>query len=163
MARGTTAKAALIREIGRSVMRLQDATQAYDEQVGRAYGLNLAERHCLSLLVGEGPQTASAIARHVHLTPAAVTALLDRLESRGYVRRRADPEDRRRVIIEAADAALKLASEAYAPVGKAGEELLERFTKDELEVVQRFLTKALEVQTAFLEDASQGAKKPSAT
>jgi DNA-binding MarR family transcriptional regulator len=154
----STKKDVLVREIGQAVMQWQDATQAYDEQVGRTFSLNTAERHCLSLLVGEGSQTASAIARRVHLTPAAVTALLDRLERRGYVRRRSDPEDRRKVMVEAADTAMKLAHAAYGPIGKAGEEMLERFTREELEVVHRFVTGAVEMQRRFLEQSRAGAK-----
>src|SRR3569833_1561798 len=96
--RSRTSKAALIDDVGGMVVRLQDATQRYDEAVGEVYGLGPAERLCLSFLL-EGPQTASAIARHTRLTPAAVTALIDRLEKRGFVRRRPDPDDRRKVMV----------------------------------------------------------------
>jgi DNA-binding MarR family transcriptional regulator len=140
----------LIRELGRAVMLWQDATQAYDEHVGRTFGLNVAERQCLSLLVAEGPQTASAIARHVHLTPAAVTALLDRLEERGYVKRRSDASDRRKVIIEPDQMARTIADQAYRPIAEAGNAMLERFTAEELEIALRFLKAATELQRRFL-------------
>src|ERR1044071_2169611 len=84
------AKSALIADIGGMIVRYQDAAQRFDEAVGEVYNLGPAERLCLSLLWA-GPQTASAIARQVRLTPAAVTSLIDRLEARGYVRRKADP------------------------------------------------------------------------
>ena len=57
----------VIRAIGDEVMLWQEATQAYDEQVGQRFGLNAAERHCIALLVARGPQTASAVARYVWL------------------------------------------------------------------------------------------------
>ena len=103
--RSRTPKAALIDDVGGMVVRLQDATQRYDEAVGEVYGLGPAERLCLSFLL-EGPQAASAIARQVRLTPAAVTALIDRLEARGYVSRKPDPADRRKVMVELAAASL---------------------------------------------------------
>src|SRR5690349_10170333 len=100
-------KAALVDELGGMIVRYQDATQRFDEAVGEVYGLGPAERLCLSLLWA-GPQTASVIAKQVRLTPAAVTSLIDRLEVRGYVRRKADPSDRRKVLVEAAEKTMEL-------------------------------------------------------
>ena len=97
----------LIAELGGLVMRWQDATQRHDEAVGARWRLNASERLCLSFLM-RGPQTASAIAAETRLTPAAVTALVDRLAERGFVRRRPDPNDRRKVMVEAGEAAMAL-------------------------------------------------------
>jgi DNA-binding MarR family transcriptional regulator len=139
------AKAALIDMLGGLIMRYQDATQRYDEAVGEVHGLGAAERLCLSLL-HTGPQTASAIARQVRLTPAAVTALIDRLEARGFVRRKPDANDRRKVLVEAAEAAEALVREAYLPLQQAGNELLGKYTEAELTLFARILTDSLSVQ-----------------
>lgn len=138
-------KAALIAELGGMVVRMQDATQRYDEAVGEVYGLGAAERMCLSFLL-EGPQAASAIARQVRLTPAAVTALIDRLEARGYVRRKADASDRRKVLVELAEASLALAKEAYMPLQKAGETNLAKYSEAELKLFARFMADSLAIQ-----------------
>ncbi|WP_375769171.1 MarR family transcriptional regulator [Archangium gephyra] len=45
----------------------------------------------------EGPLSPGQLARRLRVTPAVITGLLDRLEQPGYVRREADPEDRRRL------------------------------------------------------------------
>ncbi|HEX5748557.1 MAG TPA: MarR family transcriptional regulator [Archangium sp.] len=45
----------------------------------------------------DGPLSPGQLARRQRVTPAVITGLLDRLEQRGYVRREADPEDRRRL------------------------------------------------------------------
>src|SRR5262249_20450449 len=118
-------KRALAEEIGRSYMLLQDATQAYDEEIGRRFGLNLAERRCLSLLMASGPQIASAIAREISLTPAAVTALIDRLEKRRFVKRKADPSDRRKVLVAPSEMTFELTREAYEGIAHAGAKLLD--------------------------------------
>jgi DNA-binding MarR family transcriptional regulator len=138
-------KAALIEELGRVVVRWQDATQKYDEAVGEIYGLGPAERLCLSLL-WSGPHTASAIARHTRLTPAAVTALIDRLERRGFVRRTADANDRRKVLVEAAEATHKLTAEAYLPMAEAGARNLAKYTEAELKLVAEVLADSLAIQ-----------------
>jgi DNA-binding MarR family transcriptional regulator len=138
-------KTALIEQLGDVVVRWQDATQKYDEAVGEIYGLGPAERLCLSLLWG-GPQTASAIARHIRLTPAAVTALIDRLEKRGFVRRKADPDDRRKVLVEAADEAQRVTVEAYLPLRDAGAENLAKYSEAELRLVAEVLDDSLRIQ-----------------
>lgn len=148
-------KRALAAEISRSYMLLQDATQAYDEEVGRRFGLNLAERRCLSLLMATGPQMASAVAREISLTPAAVTALIDRLEKRGFVRRRADPSDRRKVLVEPDEMTFRLTREAYEAIGQAGGQLLDTFSEDELKTIARFAAGALDIQRRFLAEVAQ--------
>jgi DNA-binding MarR family transcriptional regulator len=138
-------KKALIDAIGEIVVRWQDATQRYDETVGEIFGLSASERLCLSLLWA-GPQTASVIARHVRLTPAAVTSLIDRLEKRGYVRRVPDPHDRRKVWVETAEEARKVTEEAYLPLQEAGNRSLAKYSLAELEAVQAILTEGIAVQ-----------------
>lgn len=145
------AKAALIAELGNLIVRMQDSTQRYDEAVGEVYGLGPAERLCLSFLL-EGPQTASAIARHIRLTPAAVTALIDRLEARSYVKRRPDPSDRRKVFVEMAEATQKLAVEAYLPMQQAGAANLSKYTEAELRLFAKFLTDSLSIQEEMTRD-----------
>ena len=103
--------------IGLAIMQWQDATQAYDEAVGARLGLNMAERHCIGLLHG-GPQSAGAVATATGLTPAAVTALIDRLEARGLLTRTRSLEDRRKVVIEATEATRELSARYYGAIAR---------------------------------------------
>jgi DNA-binding MarR family transcriptional regulator len=141
----SSGKTAVIQQLGATIVRWQDATQRYDEAVGEIYGLGPADRLTLSLL-WQGPQTASAIARHTRLTPAAVTALIDRLEARGFVRRKADPTDRRKVLVEAAEETRRVTAEAYTPLQKAGEKNLSRYTEEQLRLVAELLRDSLKIQ-----------------
>jgi DNA-binding MarR family transcriptional regulator len=145
MKKSSDAKAGLVAEIGEVVVRFQDATQKHDEAVGEVYGLGPAERLSLSFL-WSGPKTASAIAKHTRLTPAAVTALIDRLETRGFVRRLPDPDDRRKVLVEAAEQTRKVTEEAYAPLQVAGEKSLSKYTEAELRLFARMLEDSLAIQ-----------------
>jgi DNA-binding MarR family transcriptional regulator len=94
--------------------------------------LNQLDRHPLSF------ETA--------LTPAAVTALIDRLEARGLVRRRPDTRDRRKVLVEATDKTHDLILETYAPTARAGLELLASYSLDELATIRHFLEEVLALQ-----------------
>ncbi|WP_096452434.1 MarR family winged helix-turn-helix transcriptional regulator [Mesorhizobium sp. 113-1-2] len=135
--------------IGLAIMQWQDATQAYDEAVGMRLGLNMAERHCLGLLYG-GPQSAGAVATATGLTPAAVTALIDRLEARGYLTRTRSLEDRRKVVIEATEATRELSARYYGAIAKEGEKVIATFSDAELATISRFVNAALDLQRAQL-------------
>jgi DNA-binding MarR family transcriptional regulator len=135
--------------IGLAVMQWQDATQAYDEAVGARLGLNMAERHCIGLLHG-GPQSAGAIATATGLTPAAVTALIDRLEARGLLTRTRSLEDRRKVVIEATEATRDLSARYYGAIAKEGEKVIATFSDAELATISRFVNAALDLQRAQL-------------
>lgn len=150
------AKAELVRQLGTLVMRWQDATQRFDEEVGAMFQLGPAERLCLSFLTG-GPQTASAIARATRLTPAAVTSLIDRLETRNFVRRLPDPHDRRKVLVEAADATFALIERAYAPLAAAGAEALGKRSIDELRLLTAAIEEMLAIQNRMTEELQSGA------
>src|SRR5262245_66087965 len=126
-------------------MRWQDATETVDEAVGDLYDLTGADRRCLSF-VSLGPQSASAIAKETALTPAAVTALIDRLEARRLVQRRADPHDRRKVLVEATDKTRELIRSTYLPIAHAGTKMLGRYSIAELTAVRRFVEDALALQ-----------------
>ncbi|MEO5755528.1 MAG: MarR family transcriptional regulator [Mesorhizobium sp.] len=131
--------------IGLAIMQWQDATQAYDEAVGVRLGLNMAERHCIGLLYG-GPQSAGAVATATGLTPAAVTALIDRLEARGLLTRTRSLEDRRKVVIEATEATRDLSARYYGAIAREGEKVIATFSDAELTTISRFVSAALGLQ-----------------
>ena len=151
----SVSKDGLIAELGGLVMRWQDATQRHDEAVGARWRLNASERLCLSFLM-RGPQTASAIAAETRLTPAAVTALVDRLAERGFVRRRPDPNDRRKVMVEAGEAAMALVAEAYQPLQQAGVAMLAGYSEPELAAFRRILLDSIKVQEQATEELARG-------
>lgn len=148
-------KAELVQRLGTLIVRWQEATQRYDEEVGAIFQLGPAERLCLSFLTS-GPQTASAIARATRLTPAAVTSLVDRLEARGYVRRKPDPLDRRKVLVEAAEASFALIEKAYAPLAAAGAEVLSKRSLEQLHLLTEVIEEVLAIQNRMTEQLQSG-------
>lgn len=145
---------ALVAAIGEAVMRWQDATQAYDEAVGERLELNAAERHTLSFLFS-GPQPAGAIAAAVSLTPAAVTALIDRLEARGFLKRERSVEDRRKVMVEITEKAREATGRYYMPLAAAGERFVQRYSDEQLAFALDFLKGATAIQQRALEDLAE--------
>lgn len=137
--------------IGATIAEWQDATETFDDLVGRQTGLNSADRRCLSMLA-RGPQTALAIAREVRLSPSAVTALVDRLAAHGLVSRKADPKDRRRVLVVAQASAFALFERFYGPIARAGAEMLTAYSIEERKLILRFVRDACALQKRMIEE-----------
>src|SRR5690242_11971424 len=91
-------------------------------------GLGATEEKTLALLGRRGPLTAGEIAAHTGLTTPSVTGLLDRLESKGMVRRVRDPHDRRRVIVEPDQERLTELDRLFSPVPEAFRQLLNLYS-----------------------------------
>jgi DNA-binding MarR family transcriptional regulator len=63
------------------------------------YGLTGNTWRVLSIVGYYGPLSATEVCRHASLEPDKVTRAVDLLVGKGYVRRRQDPRDRRKVIL----------------------------------------------------------------
>ncbi|OWY83813.1 MarR family transcriptional regulator [Rhodococcus sp. BUPNP1] len=83
--------------------------------------------------------TPGWLAEHLRLNTASVTALVDRLERAGHVRRDRDSDDRRRVILHVTPAAEKLGWDFFGPLFTRASTALESFSEPQLEVVREFL------------------------
>nr|WP_281250094.1 MarR family transcriptional regulator [Nonomuraea jiangxiensis] len=68
---------------------------------------------CLHALDRAGASTAGALSSQLGRTTGAVTHMIDRLEKAGYVRRKPDPQDRRRVLVEASASGLERIASLY--------------------------------------------------
>ena len=88
--------------------------------------------------IGE-PLTAGRLGEHLNLSSGSVTALVDRLERAGHLRRERDTVDRRKVYLRYAEQGAALAVNFFRPLGVRTDEVLDQFSDAELEVVHRFL------------------------
>ncbi len=85
--------------VGDAMQRYQRSVQAFDDAVGRHLQLGPADLRCLDWLV-DGPKTAGQLSSATGLRPAATTALIDRLEKKGWVERVRSDADRRQVLVQ---------------------------------------------------------------
>ena len=95
--------------------------------------------------------TAGSLADELGLTSGAVTAVVDRLERSGSLRRVRDGQDRRRVLLENSPEGRRLADQYFTPIRSRSREVMDRFTVDELEVVSRYLAATASAMTAHRE------------
>jgi len=122
----------------------QRSTQAFDDEVGRVLGVNPVDLRCLDWLT-EGPMTASRLAEATGLSAGATTSMIDRLERKGFVRRRRGDGDRRQVMVEFTDEGIQRVGELYGPLVAEGEPLLGSFSKEQLDVMRDQLVRMREL------------------
>src|SRR6188472_2274973 len=116
-----------------------------DEVFGR-FGLSRGEVGLLSALRVAGPPyrlSPTRLAKGLMLSSAGATSRIDRLERRGFVRRLADPDDRRGVIIELTDEGREVVDEAVAAIAISDRQLLDRLDPQDVEQLEGLLRKLL--------------------
>lgn len=128
----------LISELIAAIRASQTASDAFDHAVAEYAGLDRTAYRCLDILDQEGPMTAGRLAERARLSPGAMTALLDRLERRGFARRTRDTKDRRRVLVEVTPALRQTAAQLYGTPDE-GADALAAYTNEQLELLIGFL------------------------
>ncbi|MET8634306.1 MarR family transcriptional regulator [Streptomyces sp. NPDC057746] len=83
--------------------------------------------------------TAGRLGALLGLNSAGTTALVDRLERLGHVRRVRDGRDRRRVLVEVDERAVELGWASFGPLIGRAVELLQGYDERELAAVRGFL------------------------
>jgi DNA-binding MarR family transcriptional regulator len=136
----------LFREVA-DAFRLQGQGQdAMDAAAAAFLGIHRTDLALLDVLQMSGRTSAGELARRVALSPAAVTAALDRLERAAYVRRVRDEQDRRRVLVEVTDKMLADAREIYGPLAERSAELLDPYSDEQLRAMIEVMRRGNEMQ-----------------
>ncbi|WP_336211873.1 MarR family winged helix-turn-helix transcriptional regulator [Nonomuraea sp. LPB2021202275-12-8] len=115
--------------------------------VAERLGVTDTDVQCLHVLGRHGPATPSALAKHVNLTTGSASRMIDRLVAAGCVRRVADTDDRRRVLIEPTQEGLDRVTAAYSGLIARTRDDLGAFDDEELSTLIRFM-RAAERSTA---------------
>jgi DNA-binding MarR family transcriptional regulator len=136
---GRAARAQLETELGYEARSWQLDQDLFDDAMAQLAGLNRTDMRCLDIVGRDGPITAGDLAAAARLTSGAVTAVLDRLEARGLVRRTRDSDDRRRVFLETTPEMERLSAEAFEGFLADARKESDTFSDAELEVILDFI------------------------
>ena len=128
----------LVGSLGQAMQRYQRSVQAFDDAVGRQLGLGPADLRCLDWLA-DGAKTAGQLARATALTPAATTALVDRLARKGLVERYRSDEDRRQVLVRMTDVGIEQTMRFYGPLVEEGQHVFDDLSDRELRRMRGYL------------------------
>lgn len=88
---------------------------------------------------GGEPLTPGGLSTRLRLSSAATTAVIDRLERAGHIRRSREDADRRRVHLRYAEPGMALAMSFFGPLGQRTDRIMAGFDDTELATVHRFL------------------------
>ncbi|GAA2268736.1 MarR family winged helix-turn-helix transcriptional regulator [Nonomuraea roseoviolacea subsp. roseoviolacea] len=123
------------------------------QEFAAAYGLHTTDLRALIIILdAPTPITPSRLREELNLTSGAVTACLDRLERAGHIRRVRDAHDRRVVHLHYLDAAKEFAAAFFRPLGRSTDQVVRRFSPEELRTAAAFLD-AMNDELIALRDA----------
>src|SRR4051794_9062578 len=116
----------------------QTAVHQMDEAAHQALGINGTDGRCLDIIDRRGSISAGQLASEAGLTTGAVTAVLDRLEAKGLVRRVADPGDRRRILVEVTEKQREEAARLYFPLKARADPWFDGLSEEDLRLLIAF-------------------------
>lgn len=138
----SNARDALTQELLRAIYENSTAAVFFHAVIAQQAGLGPTEEKTLLILNGAGSLTAGEIAAYTGLTTSSVTSLIDRLESKGFVRRVRDPHDRRKVIVEPDREKFAELAQLFGALNNRLVGMLAEYSEKELALLTRFLDRA---------------------
>ena len=127
-------------EIQQRMIRFIAEVVLYNHAVSAKVGLGASDSQFMTLLQTYGPLTPRQLAEHTGLTSGTVTGVIDRLESHGFVTRKPDPSDRRKVVVTPSlEAIQEKLVPLYADQGERMRGVLAARTEEELRTISAFL------------------------
>jgi DNA-binding MarR family transcriptional regulator len=126
-------------ELARVGREHSDATVLFHASIASLLDLHPTDYKVLGILERSGAVSAGEVAQRSGLANASVTNLIDRLVHKGFVRRVADPTDRRRVMVEAVADRLTDARSLFASTRRSLAQLFDRYSDRDLSVIADFL------------------------
>jgi DNA-binding MarR family transcriptional regulator len=120
-------------------------------------GLNDVEMLALLHLREQGPLAPTQLARLLDLSSGGATALVQRLERTGHVRRQPHPTDRRSTLIRLTEPAAERIETAREPLAEGLERAISRLLVSERPAIARFLTEVASLSERLTAGARQEA------
>ncbi|SRR5699024_7053977 len=124
----------------RALRRITRSIALHSRQLSAYSNITAPQLVCLRAIVENGPITATAISREIHVSPSTVVGILDRLEDKGWVVRERGRQDRRIVFITATEQGKELAKNTPSPL----QQKLSESLKELPEIEQATITMSLE-------------------
>ena len=130
--------------VGRLARRHSTAVVLFHHAVAERLGLGPTDHKCLDLLRERGAMAGSDLCAITGLTSGAITGVVARLERAGYVRREADPHDRRKQILHLSLERSPI-QDVIDPLRKDVAALLESFDSHQLTAIAEFLARTTDL------------------
>jgi DNA-binding MarR family transcriptional regulator len=137
-----------------SLRRIIRAVDIHSRKLVASYGITGPQLICLVTLCDDGAMTSAELSRRVFVSASTITGIIDRLEKRGYVERKRDEIDRRRVLLQPTSNGFKLAYRAPSPIQDQLVERLRELPELEQAAISMSLQRIVDLMEARSLDAS---------
>jgi DNA-binding MarR family transcriptional regulator len=144
-------KQELLDAIGDQFRSQQNWSDAFDEIASEILGLNRTDMRVIDIVTRKGRASAGEVAKEAALTTGGVTAVVDRLEKVGYLKRVRDPDDRRRVWLEATPELYEKSWEIWGPMSDLWQSRAKKLSREQLEFILWFLAEGNEMMSGQIE------------
>ncbi|MER0447517.1 MarR family transcriptional regulator [Streptomyces sp. Edi4] len=142
----------LMRDLGAVARRYMASYALFNQALADHLGLHPTDLQCLNLLGLEpGPVTTGRIAELTGLTTGSATRLVDRLEKSGYVTRRRDTADRRKVLVEVVPARMAELGAVWGRLNGAWWEMFEAYEDDEIALIATHMRRTIDLSASQAE------------
>jgi len=136
------------------------ALSAESDQIGRTFAavneLGLNDFHALlHIMVADNagaPLTSGELRARMGLSGAAITYLVERMIASGHLRREADPDDRRKVILRHADHGLAVGRAFFSPLAEHSHAAMLALSDQDLAAAHRVITALVGAMRAFQDE-----------
>lgn len=127
-------------QVGTAMRRMLLSVETARLHAARTQHLHPTDFACLGLLArSPAPLSPKDIILQLDLSSGSVTALLDRLESAGYITRMANPEDRRSLLVVLDKVAAAEPMKSYQKIEQSYRDATAGFSTEELATISEFL------------------------
>jgi DNA-binding MarR family transcriptional regulator len=137
-----------------ALRRIMRATDLYSKQLSKTAGLTSPQLLILEAIHDAGDVTIGTIARHVSLSQATVTTILDRLERRALVFRQRSTVDKRKVHAHLTDIGRAALDDAPTPLQQSFTERFGNLQDWEKSMITASLQRVADMMDAGTIDAS---------
>lgn len=138
-----TAREALERDLVTLLQQLSVQSDRISHAFAGANGLHATDvqalLHVLNAESAGAPLTTGQLAEALGLSSGATTAVVDRLERDGHLRRDRDRADRRKIHLHYGDHGMAVAQKFFRPIGKLSSTVMDEYSDDQLRTVRNFL------------------------
>lgn len=129
----------LATELQQAMQRSTMWTVLLHHTVASKAGINVTDAQCVNLLSLDGPMTPGQLAQSMGITTGgAITAVVDRLEKAGFVKRTRDADDRRKVIVELIPDSISRIADYFVPIAESTMERFASYTDEQLRFLLDF-------------------------
>ena len=139
-----------------ALIRKETRTAAlFVQAVAESSGMHITDTRCLDFLTKTRTATAGELSKATGLTTGAITAVIDRMERAGFVRRESDSNDRRKTIVRLLVGHPKHSQIVHDLFANQMPKILSKYTSEEIATIVDWNSKL----TSLFQDEIEKLKK----